>query len=115
MEITLSTGKKISTREKTGQFHLIEGRLLTSCAPNDGYNIVGTQVIAGEINIICSIAKIDGKEVKVPETLSDMYEIMAGFSYEEITELKLKLREKEAANIKEMAKKLQANLGSEAE
>lgn len=115
MEIVLSTGKKIETRTKTGQFHMIEARLLTSCAPAEGSNIIGAQVISNDISAICSVESINGKKVKTPETLADMYEIMAEFSYDELTELKLELRKNESAAIKEMAKKLQDNNGSATE
>ncbi len=114
-EIKLSTGKVITTREKTGQFHLIEGRLLSCCAPGEGTNVVGAQLISSDINVVCSIATIDGKEVKTPENLADMYEIMARFDYEEFLEFKMLLREEENVAIEKMAKKLQSNLGSEAE
>ena len=114
-EIKLTTGKVITTREKTGQFHLIEGRLLSCCAPGEGTNVVGAQLISTAISFVCSIATIDGKEVKIPENLADMYEIMAKFDYEEFIEFKMLLRKEENAAIEKMAKKLQSNLGSEAE
>lgn len=114
-EIKLSTGKVITTREKTGQFHLIEGRLLSCCAPGEGTNVVGAQMVSSEITTVCSIAAIDGVKVKIPEGLADMYEIMAKFNYDEFLELKMQLHKKDTATIKEMAKKLQNSLGFEAE
>ena len=112
MEIVLSSGKKIAVREKTGQFHLIEGRLLTSCAPGTGANVIGAQLVSTDISTVCSIAAINGKEVKIPESLADMYDIMSGFEYDEYSELKLALRKSEAEKIEAMAKKLQSNPGS---
>ncbi len=115
MEIVLSSGKKITVREKTGQFHLIEGRLLTCCAPGEGTNVIGAQILSSDISTICGIETINGKEIKVPESLADMYETMALFNYDEFLEYKLKVRQGEADKIKNMAKKLQNNLGSETE
>lgn len=112
-EIKLSTGKLVLLRERKGQHHIIESRLLSNCAmttQNAGINI-GDLILAAEIKLAVSVAEVDGKPIKMPMELKDVYELASLFQYEEWDELKQVLQPKKAATEAE-AKNLAARDGS---
>lgn len=84
-EITLSTGKKIVLREKKGQHHMIERKLLSMTLGDSGTNL-GSMWSAVTIGNIVSIESVDGEVVKTPENIAEIYELMNIFTYEEWTE-----------------------------
>lgn len=115
-EIVLSTGKKVTKRQRRGQHHIVEDRLLCACAvkgSGDGINI-GDLILAGDIKTAVAIGEIDGTKVKIPTSLSEVYELAEEFSYEEWMELKLALQENQK-ELEEKAKKLQASIGLDSE
>ena len=70
-EIVLSTGKKITKRERRGQHHIVENRLLSACSvkgEGTGVNI-GELVLARDIKKAVAIAEIDGVKQKIPTSL----------------------------------------------
>lgn len=83
--ITLSTGKVITKRVKKGQHHFMERALLAACMTEGGQNIGGVMSTMTVQNIF-SIGAINGQEIKPPANLSDVYEIMAEFEYDEWAE-----------------------------
>lgn len=112
-EIKLSTGKVITLRERKGQHHIIENRLLSTCAvsnTNGGINI-GDLILASEIKMVIGIESIDGKKVKIPSNISEVYELMNDFTYDEWDELKLGMHPKKEM-LEQEAKNLQTGTGS---
>jgi hypothetical protein len=85
-EITLSTGKKVIVREKRGQDHFIERRLLANCSGEGGANFGGMQLTV-TIQTMIGITSVDGEEVKTPEDLAGIFEFMDKFTYDEWNEL----------------------------
>lgn len=115
-EIILSTGKRVTKRERLGQHHIFESRLLSACAESlkkDGMNI-GDFILAAEIKIAVGIGEVDGKPVKIPKNLAEVYELASKFTYEEWGELKLKMQDNRK-DIEAEAKKLQAAMDLEIE
>lgn len=112
-EITLSTGKKVTLREKKGQHHLIERRLLAACMDDGGQNLGGALSMV-TIQTVVSVGAINGDRVKIPDNLADIYELMDNFTYEEWNELETKNLPKAMQDkLAEMAKNSPASLGSE--
>ena len=112
-EIVLSTGKKITKRERRGQHHIVENRLLSACSvkgEGTGVNI-GDLVLASDIKTAVAIAEIDGVKQKIPTSLSEVYELASDFTYEEWEELTLELQ-KDKREIEQKAKNLQISTGS---
>ena len=111
-EIVLSTGKKITKRERKGQHHIVENRLLSACAvKGDGNGInIGDLILASDIKTAVAIGEIDGTKQKIPTSLSEVYELANEFSYEEWEELKIELQ-KDKKEIEEKAKNLQTSTG----
>ncbi len=112
-EIILSTGKKITKRERRGQHHIVENRLLSACSvkgEGTGVNI-GDLVLASDIKTAVAIAEIDGVKQKIPTSLSEVYELASEFTYEEWEELTLELQ-KDKKEIEQKAKNLQISTGS---
>lgn len=111
-QVTLSTGKVVLIRERKGQHHIIESRLLSSCAQPSGENgiNIGELILANEIKTAVAIEEVDDRKLKIPSSLADVFELANLFSYEEWDELKealqMKRDEMEAA-----AKNLQASAG----
>jgi hypothetical protein len=114
-EITLSTGKKIGIRQKKGQHHFIERKLLATCGGEGGQNMGGIMSTIA-IQTIVGIESIDGKEVNVPHDEAGIFELMDQFTYEEWDELE---RNSLPANLKkkieESAKNSQTSTGSDNE
>jgi hypothetical protein len=88
-EFVLSTGKKVTLREKKGQHHFIERRLLATSIGEGGQNLGGLMSTV-TIQTIVAIEAIDGSPVKTPEDLAGIYELMDNFTYEEWAELEKK-------------------------
>jgi hypothetical protein len=110
--ITLSTGKVITRRKKKGQHHFMERALLAACMTEGGQNIGGVLSTLAIQNIF-SIGAIDEEEIKPPQNLSDVYEIMDKFEYEEWAELEKALLPKEAQEkLEAMAKNSPNSPGS---
>jgi len=85
LEIILSTGKKIELREKKGQHHFIERKLLASSMDEGGHNIGGVMSTLTVQNII-SVDAVNGEKVDVPQNLAEIFEVMDKFTYEEWAE-----------------------------
>lgn len=112
-EITLSTGKKVTLREKKGQHHFIERRLLATCMGEGGQNIGGV-LSTVTIQTVVGIAAVDGNKINIPENLAGVYEVMNEFTYDEWNELETKNLPKEAQEkLAEMAKNSLSSPGSE--
>jgi hypothetical protein len=112
-EITLSTGKKVTPREKKGQHHFIERRLLASCMSEGGQNIGGVMSTV-TIQTVVGIAAVDGSKVDIPQNLAGVYELMNEFTYDEWNELETKMLPKAAQDkLAELAKNSQSSPGSE--
>jgi len=111
-EIILSTGKKVTKRERKGQHHIVENRLLSACAvKGDGNGInIGDLILTSDIKTAVAIGEIDGTKQKIPTSLSEVYELANEFTYEEWDELKIELQ-KDKKEIEEKAKNLQASTG----
>lgn len=115
-EMILSTGKKITKRERRGQHHIVENRLLSACSvkgEGTGVNI-GDLVLASDIKTAVAIAEIDGIKQKIPTSLSEVYELANEFTYEEWEELMLELQ-KDKKEIEQKAKNLQISTGFDRE
>ncbi len=115
-EVVLSTGKKVIIRQKKGQHHIVENRLLSACAVSNsdiGLNI-GDYMMSSEISTAVAIEEIDGISVKIPQTLAEVYELADKFTYDEWTELKLAIQPKKE-EIEKLAKNLQSSIGSDKE
>ena len=112
-EIVLSTGKQIKKRERIGQHHNVENRLLSACSVNgEGTGVNrGDFVLASDIKTAVAIAEIDGVKQKIPTSLSEVYELASEFTYEEWEELTLELQ-KDKREIEQKAKNLQISTGS---
>lgn len=111
-EITLSTGKKIALREKKGQHHFIERRLMATSMGDGGRNIGGVMG-AVTVSAIVSIDTVDGEKITTPTDEAGIFELMDRFSYEEWGEFEQKLATpEEARQLEEAAKNLQASPGS---
>lgn len=111
-EIKLSTGKIVTIKERKGQHHIIENRLLSACAVsnvNGGINI-GDLILASEIKTIIAIEYIDDKKMKIPSNMSEAYEMMDNFTYDEWDELKFAMQSKKKL-IEQVAKNLQTSTG----
>ena len=115
-EIVLSTGKKVIKRERRGQHHIVESRLLSACSiKGDGTGVtVGDLILASDIKTAVAIGEIDGTKQKIPASLSEVYELAGEFTYEEWEELKIELQ-KDKKEMEEKAKNLQASIGSDSE
>ena len=115
-EIVLSTGKKVTKRERRGQHHIVESRLLSACSiKGDGTGVtVGDLILASDIKAAVAIGEIDGVKHKIPASLSEVYELAGEFTYEEWEELKIELQ-KDKKEMEEKAKNLQASIGSDSE
>mgnify|MGYP001046290419 FL=1 len=111
-EIILSTGKKVTKRERRGQHHIVENRLLSACSiKGDGTGInIGAMILASDIKAAVMIAEIDGVKQKIPTSLSEVYELAGEFSYEEWEEILISLQ-KDKKEIEEKAKNLQTSTG----
>lgn len=111
-EIVLSTGKRIEIRERKGQHHILEGKLLAACAEPMQGNMpnVGDLILMSEIKVAMSIKSIDGEAVKIPMKLADVFDLADRFQYEEWDELKLAIQPKQEL-IEAAAKNLQENSG----
>lgn len=111
-EIVLSTGKKVIKRERRGQHHIVESRLLSACSiKGDGTGVtVGDLILASDIKVAVAIGEIDGTKQKIPTSLPEVYELAGEFTYEEWEELKMELQ-KDKKEIEEKAKNLQASTG----
>ncbi len=111
-EIILSTGKKVTKRERRGQHHIVENRLLSACSvKGDGTGInIGDMILASDIKAAVMIAEIDGVKQKIPTSLSEVYELAGEFSYEEWEEILISLQ-KDKKEIEEKAKNLQTSTG----
>lgn len=115
MTITLSTGKKVTQREKRGQHHFIERKLLATCMGEGGQNIGGA-LSAVTIQTIIGIGAIDGESINPPADLSGVFEVMDKFSYEEWAELESKMLPRETQEqLAAAAKNLANSPGSETE
>lgn len=116
-EIVLSTGRSVKIRERKGQHHIVESRLLSSCAVSAsggaGVNI-GDLILAAEIKLAVCIEEVDGKKVSIPKNLADVYELANQFDYDEWDELKLAIQPKKGL-IEAAAKNLQENSGFDSE
>lgn len=111
-EVRLSTGKVIKLRERKGQHHIIESRLLSSCAVTSssaGVNI-GDLILASEIKSAVSIEEIDGMRIKMPEKLGDVFELANRLTYDKWDEFKLAIQPKKEL-IEAAAKNLQTDTG----
>ena len=104
-EIVLSTGKKVTKRERRGQHHIVENRLLSACS---------LKILESDIKVAVEIWEIDGTKQKIPASLSEVYELAGEFTYEEWEELKIELQ-KDKKEMEEKAKNLQASIGSDSE
>lgn len=113
-EIILKTGKKVVKRERRGQHHIVENRLLSACSvKGNGTGInIGDLILASDIKTAVAIGEIDGVKQKIPSSLSEVYELAGEFTYEEWEELKIELQ-KDKKEIEEKAKNLQASIGSD--
>ncbi len=111
-EIVLSTGKKITKRERRGQHHIVENRLLSACSmKGDGTGVnIGDLILASDIKTAVAIAEIDGVKQKIPSSLSEVYELAGEFTYEEWEELTLELQ-KNKKEMEQQAKNLQVSTG----
>ena len=111
-EIILSTGKKVTKRERRGQHHIVENRLLSACSiKGDGTGInIGDMILASDIKAAVMIAEIDGVKQKIPTSLSEVYELAGEFRYEEWEEILISLQ-KDKKEIEEKAKNLQTSTG----
>jgi hypothetical protein len=113
--ITLSTGKVITKRQKKGQHHFMERALLAACMTEGGQNIGGVMSTMTIQNIF-SIGAINGQEIKPPKNLSDVYEIMSEFEYDEWAEFEKLVLPKEIQEKLDAAAKNSPNSpGSETE
>jgi hypothetical protein len=113
MEVPLSTGKKVTLREKKGQHHFIERNLLASCMGQGGQNMGGI-LTTMTIQTVVGIAAIDGDVVNTPLTLAEVYELMNNFTYDEWAELETKSMPKAVQDkMAELAKNSQTSPGSE--
>ena len=113
-EVILSTGKKIIIRQRKGQHHIVENRLLSACAApksDDGLNI-GDFMMSSEISTAVAIEEIDGVKVKIPKNLAKVYELADRFTYDEWTELKVAIQPKKE-EVEKLAKNLQTSIGSD--
>ncbi|MDO3680638.1 hypothetical protein [Paenibacillus ehimensis] len=111
-EITLSTGKKVGLREKKGQHHFIERRLLSTSIGEGGQNLGGIMSTVA-VSTIVAIESIDGEKVKTPEDLTGIYELMDHFTYAEWAELETKAQPVGMQKkLDEAAKNLQSSTGS---
>jgi len=114
-EIVLSTGKKIGLREKKGQHHFIERRLLATCGGEGGQNVGGVMSSLA-IQAIVRIDTIDGNKVSIPEDEAGIFVLMDNFTYEEWDEFeRLTLPQNLKVSIEQAAKNLPTSLGSETE
>jgi hypothetical protein len=121
-ELTLSTGKKITLRRKTGAHHMVENRLLSVCIPskeNSEYGVnIGDMVAMTDIRAVVAIEAINGTTKDVPGNLAGVIELMSEFEYEggvdEWSEFKQYLAN-DSEKIKAMAKNLLGKTGSETE
>ncbi|OXM84607.1 hypothetical protein [Paenibacillus rigui] len=112
MEITLSTGKRVGVREKKGQHHFIERRLMATSMGEGGQNLGAFMGIV-TIAAIVSIESIDGEKVSTPVNESEIYELMDRFTYEEWAEFEMKIRTPEdKTKLEEAAKNLLNSPGS---
>ena len=111
-EIVLSTGKKITKRERRGQHHIVENRLLSACSmKGDGTGVnIGDLILASDIKTAVAIGEIDGVKQKIPSSLSEVYELAGEFTYEEWEELTLELQ-KNKKEMEQQAKNLQVSTG----
>ncbi|MGF9909488.1 hypothetical protein [Brevibacillus porteri] len=115
MTITLSTGKKVTQREKRGQHNFIERKLLATCMGEGGQNIGGA-LSAVSIRTIIGIEAVDGEAVTIPSDLAGVFEVMDKFGYEEWNELESKMLPKETQEqLAAAAKNLANSPGSETE
>ncbi|MEY8322114.1 hypothetical protein AAK894_13765 [Lachnospiraceae bacterium 46-61] len=115
-EMILSTGKKVTKRQRRGQHHIVENRLLSACSvkgEGTGVNI-GDLVLASDIKTAVAIGEIDGVKQKIPSSLSEVYELAGEFTYEEWEELTLELQ-KDKKEIEQKAKNLQISTGLDKE
>lgn len=111
-EIVLSTGKKVGLREKKGQHHFIERRLLATSIGEGGQNIGGLMSTV-TIQTIVAIESIDDEKVKTPNDLSGIYELMDNFTYDEWAELEKKALPADVQKkLDEAAKNSQTSVGS---
>lgn len=111
MEITLSTGKKVTLREKKGQHRFIEKRLMATCMGEGGQNLGGVMT-ALTISSIVSIEAINGEKVSIPTDISQIFELMSNFEYDEWNEFELKSAPKEVQDkLEELAKNSQPSPG----
>lgn len=111
-EVRLSSGRIVTLRERKGQHHIIESRLLSTCAiSNNGAGVnIGDLILASEIKLAISIEEIDGKRIKMPSNLSDVIELANKFTYDEWDEIKLAIQPKKEL-VEEAAKNLQTSTG----
>lgn len=115
MEITLSTGKKVTLREKKGQHALIERKLQATILNDSGVNM-GSVLSTMTFSSIVSIAAIDGQDVNVPTSEAEVYELMSNFTYDEWIELEGKTAPKEVQEkLDKLAKNSPNSPGSETE
>lgn len=113
--IELSTGKKIGIRDKKGQHHFIERKLISNCIGSGGSNVGGYMTNIAIQNIV-AIESIDGEEIKTPENLAEIFELMNKFDYKEWDEFETaNLSEEDKEKLDKLAKNLQASPGSETE
>ncbi|MDR6883021.1 hypothetical protein [Bacillus sp. 3255] len=111
-EIILSTGKKVGLRQKKGQHHFIERRLLATTMGDGGSNLGGLMSTV-TIQTIVAIESIEGENVKTPEDSAGIFELMDRFDYEEWSELEKKSMPAEVQKkLDEAAKNSQTNPGS---
>ncbi|MCG9966866.1 hypothetical protein L9W92_02175 [Pelotomaculum terephthalicicum JT] len=89
-DITLSTGKIVTPREKKGQHHFIERRLLATCMSEGGQNIGGIMSTV-TIQTVVGVAAVNGEKMDVPEGLAGVLELMSEFTYDEWNELETKI------------------------
>lgn len=122
-EFVLSTGKKVIFRIKTGATHMVENRLTATCLPRGtdkdefGMN-AGDMIAMSDIRTVISIASIDNEKINIPRNLSDVYEVMSKFVYDDDCDEWSELKVASTPNKDEIeteSKNLQSNIGSKAE
>ncbi|UED70695.1 hypothetical protein [Brevibacillus sp. HD3.3A] len=112
MEITLSTGKKVTLREKKGQHNFIERKLQALTFGDSGANL-GSVLATVTISTIVAIETVNGQAVDIPKNEAEVFELMDNFTYDEWNELEGKTAPKAVREkLEEAAKNSQKPPGS---
>ncbi len=117
--ITLKTGKVVLLREKKGQHHIMESRLLAAISAKgqtvDGIGVnMGDLMLVTEVKTAISISQVETEKIKMPTSLVEIYELADKFTYEEWDELK-RIIQPRKEETEELSKNLQTSIGSDKE